>query len=100
MQVIRAVVDRELERRTVEHEASVGNPVAVTADHRTEVASLGEVVVERVETEDHILAAAVSIRRAHRDEGRAVRHHRDLQATIVRERETIDRRAVGQTAER
>ena len=90
MQVVHAVVRGELEGPAVEREAGVGDAIAESTDDGAEVARLGEIVPDAVEPQDDIVDAAAAIRRAHRDDRRAVGHRADLDAAAVGQREGLD----------
>jgi hypothetical protein len=100
VQVVDAVVRRELDGRSVEREPAVGDPVAVAADDSAEVAALGQIVVEVVEAEHDIVHATGAIRHPHGNDRRAVGHRADFDAAVIGEREDLDGGAAGQRAER
>jgi hypothetical protein len=71
----------------------------VPSDDRAEKSRFRQILVECVEAEDDILDAAAAIRRADRNDRRAVIHQTDLDAAAVGQHEPIDRRAIGEMAE-
>src|SRR5262249_4916707 len=71
VQVIRTVVDGDLERRPVNRESSSGDAIAIAADDRSEISPLSQIVVETVEPQHDVVDAAAAIRRADGHDGRA-----------------------------
>ena len=105
VEAVRRVVDRELERLPVDRERALGDAVAVAADDRAEVrvalvVRLARVAADVAEAERDVLQAPAAIGDADRLDRAAPGDDRDGHAAVVRERVLVDRRAVGQRAER
>ena len=100
VQVVVAIVGREVEVAAVDREAPFRDAVAVAADDGAEVARPCEVALEVVESQRDVAEAARAIARADRHQDRAVRDRAHLRAVHVRQREDLDGGAVRRGAER
>ena len=72
VQMIRSVVRREMERRAVQRERALRDPVAVSADDRAEVRRPLEIVIQPVEPEDDIVKMVAAVSRLDRHDDGAV----------------------------
>jgi hypothetical protein len=100
MQVIRAVIDRELVRLSIQLKPAAGYSVRKTAHGASEIGMIGQVAIQSVESEHDVTQLSLPIRdvkfRDDRSEVGDLRH----QAIPVRQGEKLNRTTVGQLAKK
>src|SRR5438477_12035899 len=99
MQRVRAIVLRKVIGDAVEGELTIGNPIGIAADDRTEVRRIFEVSAEAIEAEHDVVEMAGALRCADDGDDAAVRHHANRDPARTGERNELDAAPVRQLPE-
>jgi hypothetical protein len=94
VKAVAAIVRGEPMLAAVEHERCAGNSIREAPNQRTEVTFLGEIISERGQREDNIIANASAVRHFERDDRPAIGDNLRAQSRLASQRVDIDRRAV------
>ncbi len=100
VEVIGAVVERQVVRLPVDHNPPAGDPVAISADHGSEVAGLRQVAIQVLVTDHDVVEAPLPVRHLDRHEDDPVGDCPDFHPGGVGQGKELDGGAVGHHTKR